>query len=36
MKKLNNGEELAKEIGCSPETLKKTCESTIPDLGAQI
>lgn len=25
MKKLNSGDELAKEIGCSPETLKKTC-----------
>jgi biotin operon repressor len=24
MKKLS-GDELAKEIGCSPETLKKTC-----------
>lgn len=26
MKKFNSGEELAKEIGCSPEALKKTCK----------
>lgn len=26
MKKFNSGEELAKEIACSPEALKKTCK----------
>lgn len=26
MKRFNNGNELAKEIGVSPEVLKKTCE----------
>jgi hypothetical protein len=28
MKRFNNGNELAKEIGVSPEVLKKTCECT--------
>jgi SUMO ligase MMS21 Smc5/6 complex component len=27
MKRFNNGEELAKEIGVKPEVLKKTCPS---------
>lgn len=30
MKKIEGGEALAKEIGCSAETLKKTCELHLP------
>lgn len=26
MKRFDSGEALAKEIGCKPEVLKKTCE----------
>ena len=26
MRKFNSGDELAKEIGCSPDVLKKTCK----------
>ena len=26
MRRFNNGDELAKEIGCKPEQLKKTCK----------
>jgi hypothetical protein len=29
MKKVNNGDELAKEMGLKPEVLKKTCECFI-------
>jgi hypothetical protein len=33
MKRINGGEELAKEIGCDAEVLKKTCKLAFPSPG---
>jgi len=33
MKRFESGEELAKEIGCKPEVLKKTCELKAPSVA---
>jgi hypothetical protein len=36
MKRINGGEELAKEIGCDAEVLKKTCKLDAPRSWSQL